>query len=100
LANERTFLAWTRTSLGLIAGGVALAQLGQRMGPAPIRIPLSLIPIIAGAVISVLAHQRWLAMQESLRKGEPLRAPRFALCLTMVVAAIGVLLAVALVTYS
>ena len=26
LANERTFLAWMRTALGLIAGGVALEQ--------------------------------------------------------------------------
>ena len=27
LANERTFLAWIRTALALIAGGVALVQL-------------------------------------------------------------------------
>lgn len=26
LANERTFLAWMRTALGLVAGGVALDQ--------------------------------------------------------------------------
>ncbi|HET9290174.1 MAG TPA: DUF202 domain-containing protein, partial [Actinomycetes bacterium] len=28
LANERTFLAWIRTSLALLAGGVALHSLG------------------------------------------------------------------------
>ena len=28
LANERTFLAWVRTSLALVAGGVALEALG------------------------------------------------------------------------
>jgi putative membrane protein len=27
LANERTFLAWIRTSLALLAGGVAVVQL-------------------------------------------------------------------------
>jgi putative membrane protein len=27
LANERTFLAWIRTSLGFLAGGVGLDQL-------------------------------------------------------------------------
>jgi hypothetical protein len=30
LANERTFLAWIRTALALIAGGVAVAQLVRR----------------------------------------------------------------------
>ena len=29
LANERTFLAWIRTALGLLAGGVAVRQLVQ-----------------------------------------------------------------------
>lgn len=28
LTNERTFLAWTRTALALIAGGVAFEALG------------------------------------------------------------------------
>ncbi|MDT5236302.1 MAG: putative rane protein, partial [Mycobacterium sp.] len=27
LANERTFLAWIRTALALLAGGVAVVQL-------------------------------------------------------------------------
>ena len=31
LANERTFLAWIRTSLALLAGGVALEALGLGM---------------------------------------------------------------------
>ncbi|MGI5219881.1 YidH family protein [Nocardia sp. CA-290969] len=27
LANERTFLAWIRTALGLVAGGIVVGQL-------------------------------------------------------------------------
>ncbi|GAA2987281.1 uncharacterized membrane protein YidH (DUF202 family) [Microbacterium terrae] len=34
LANERTFLAWIRTALALIAGGVALELLGLDLHPA------------------------------------------------------------------
>ena len=32
LANERTFLAWIRTALALIAGGVAVVQLVPAFG--------------------------------------------------------------------
>ncbi|WP_143342795.1 YidH family protein, partial [Crossiella equi] len=32
LANERTFLAWIRTSLGLMAAGVAVEALGHPGG--------------------------------------------------------------------
>jgi len=32
LANERTFLAWIRTALALIAGGVAVVQLVPDFG--------------------------------------------------------------------
>ena len=33
LANERTFLAWIRTALALIAGGVALEALALTVEP-------------------------------------------------------------------
>lgn len=33
LANERTFLAWIRTALGLLAGGVMLEQFATTLGP-------------------------------------------------------------------
>ncbi|MFC7482946.1 YidH family protein [Luedemannella flava] len=33
LANERTLLAWLRTALALMAGGVALAQLAHDRPP-------------------------------------------------------------------
>lgn len=32
LANERTFLSWTRTALGLAAAGAALVELVDRTG--------------------------------------------------------------------
>ncbi|MGQ4496305.1 YidH family protein [Dermabacteraceae bacterium P13101] len=47
LANERTFLAWLRTSLALIAGGVALETLGLGINPSH-RLAASLILIVCG----------------------------------------------------
>ena len=33
LANERTFLAWIRTALALLAGGVLLDQFSTKLSP-------------------------------------------------------------------
>ena len=35
LANERTFLAWIRTALALIAGAVGIDQFASHLGPLP-----------------------------------------------------------------
>jgi uncharacterized membrane protein YidH (DUF202 family) len=44
LANERTFLAWIRTALALIAGGIAVAQLVPAFGTARHPSPVSTLP--------------------------------------------------------
>ena len=38
LANERTFLAWLRTGLALIAGGLGVAQFLPPLRTAPLQI--------------------------------------------------------------
>ncbi|MBC6460962.1 YidH family protein [Actinomadura sp. HBU206391] len=96
LANERTFLSWIRTALALIAGGVALAELGSRVGPPGVRITLSIAPIVSGAVLSVLAFFHWRSCQRALRTGESLPPPRFAIGLTALVFAAGATLTVSL----
>ena len=37
LANERTFLAWNRTALSLVAGGLAVVQLLDEVDPPALR---------------------------------------------------------------
>jgi inner membrane protein YidH len=96
LANERTFLSWIRTSLALIAGGVALAELGRRIGPSPLRLILSVAPVLAGAILSGLAFQHWRSCQQALRTGAPLPPPKFAIGLTVLVVAAGLTLATSL----
>ena len=49
LANERTFLAWIRTALALIAGGVALEVLGLALHPGR-RLAASLVLIVMGMI--------------------------------------------------
>lgn len=72
LANERTFLAWIRTALALIAGGVLLHQFATGLEP---RIVLVVVAVGLGVVstaLSVIAYTRWRANEIAMRHGRPL----------------------------
>ena len=99
LANERTFLAWIRTSLGLLAGGVAVRQLVDPFGVAGARTALSLLAIGASVVLAAGGYLRWVAVQRAVRRGEPLPAaplvPLSALTLVIIAVTAFVLVATA-----
>jgi putative membrane protein len=69
-ANERTFLAWTRTSLALIGAGLAVAQfvkLGVRVAPL-----LTGVGLIAfGAATSLTSYRQWQRNQRALQRRQP-----------------------------
>jgi putative membrane protein len=72
-ANERTFLAWSRTALALVVAGLAIVQLlppfpGVPFGRHVLGVPL----IVLGAVIAVASYFEWVRNQRALRHGEPL----------------------------
>jgi putative membrane protein len=78
LANERTFLAWNRTALALIAAGLGIVQLLPPFPGVPFGRHLVGIPLIVfGAVIAVAASRELRRNQAAMRRGEPL--PRSAL---------------------
>src|SRR5580698_9795880 len=73
MANERTFLAWSRTALALVAAGLGIVQLlppfpGVPFGRRVLGIPL----IILGAVIAVAAYAEMMRSQRALRRNRPL----------------------------
>ncbi len=68
LANERTFLAWIRTSLALIAGGVALVQLVPSFGIPGMRHGLSAFLVAGGGALAVLSVRRWNRVQDAMRR--------------------------------
>jgi len=76
LANERTFLAWIRTALGLLAGGVAVRQLVDPFDVSGGRTALALLAIAASGVLAVGGYLRWRGVQRAMREGTPLPAAR------------------------
>lgn len=72
LANERTFLAWIRTALALLAGGVLLHQFATELDPRLVVTVLSAGLGIVAAVLSVTSYTRWRANEIAIRRGRPL----------------------------
>ena len=75
LANERTFLAWTRTSLAFIAGGVAIETFPiAGLSPA-VRVWLAISVTAVGMIITGGAAFRWVRIERAMREKRPLPIP-------------------------
>jgi putative membrane protein len=95
-ANERTFLAWNRTALALIATGVAATQLLPEFHVTGGRRILGLPMVALGAVVAFTSFRHWKANQRAMRCAQPLPRSRMPLVLSVgigVVAVIAVILA-------
>ena len=74
LANERTFLAWIRTALSLLAGGVLLEQFATRLQPRIVIVGLATALAILSSVLCAVAYFRWKHNEIAMRHGRPLPA--------------------------
>lgn len=75
LANERTFLAWTRTSLALLAGGIAIEAFTSGIFFEPVRKGLCVVLLLLGILLSAGSAVRWLRVERSMRNKVPLPIP-------------------------
>lgn len=75
LANERTFLAWIRTALAMLAAGVAVVQLLPGLGPEPVRLAAGLLLAGLALLLAATSHRRWRQVDDALRTGTPLARP-------------------------
>ncbi|WP_329466047.1 YidH family protein [Streptomyces sp. NBC_01431] len=96
LANERTFLAWIRTSLALIGGGFAVDQFlpELRWG---VRVGLALALLAAGVLCALRAVNHWVRCERAMRRGEDLPVTRFPTLLGLAVAVVAVVMVVVVV---
>ncbi|MCU1760887.1 DUF202 domain-containing protein [Pseudomonas sp. 14P_8.1_Bac3] len=75
LANERTFLAWIRTALALLAGGIAVEAFTLEVFSPGVRTTLSVALLLMALLISGSACLRWLSVERALRNKAPLPLP-------------------------
>lgn len=78
LANERTFLAWIRTALALLAGGIAVEAFTADVFPDQVRTLLAVVLLLLGVLLSAGAAVRWYKVERSLRHRTPLPLPLIA----------------------
>lgn len=95
LANERTFLAWIRTSLALLAGGVALEALELDIEPW-LRLVAAVLLILAGIATPIQAWIGWSRTEQAMRCNTPLPAPALSLPIVITVIIVGILILVGL----
>src|SRR5690242_17488501 len=72
LANERTFLAWIRTALSLLAGGVLLEQFATKLEPRAIIVGLAIGLAALSTVLCGVAYFRWKSNEIAMRHDRPL----------------------------
>ena len=91
-ANERTFLAWIRTSLALDAAGLAVVGFLPPMWIPFGRQALGLALIALGTFLAAASLRQWARNQAALRHDEPLpvsHLPRALAFGVVLIAALG-----------
>ena len=94
-ANERTFLAWSRTALALVVAGLGIVQLlppfpGVPWGRHVLGIPL----IVFGAIVALTAYREWTKNTWAMRHEQPLPRSVMPTIMAVIIAVMGVVSAV------
>ena len=97
LANERTFLAWIRTALALIAGGVALMQLVPSFGITGVKHGLSVVLVVLGGALAAAAVRRWRQVQDAMCRDADLPPSRLPAWLGLALLTVTVVLVILIV---
>ncbi|MFI7064905.1 YidH family protein [Kribbella sp. NPDC050124] len=91
LANERTYLAYLRTSLACYAGGLSAVQfldLGPDRWPARI---IGVVLVTAGIVTTAGAFRRWQQNLAAMRNGGRLPVTRLPVVLGATIIVVGLI---------
>jgi putative membrane protein len=96
-ANERTFLAWIRTSLGLVTAGLAITQLLPPFHLAGGRKLIGLPLIALGVLVALFSFRNWRGNEQAMRARRTLPKsilPQVSAAVVSIVAIIGLVLVI------
>jgi putative membrane protein len=106
LANERTFLAWVRTAITIMAFGFVVARFGLFLketsgasGPltSPVSQAIGILLVVAGTVVLVVSQLRFRRLRADLLAGNFTAGDEMEWILTGLLVVVGIALAVYLV---
>ena len=93
LANERTFLAWIRTSLGLLAAAAGLLAIDLPWPELAVQGLAAALAVVAG-LSACLAWARWRKVEDAIAHGRPMPESRAHVVLAVTVCAAAVAVAI------
>ena len=96
LANERTFLAWVRTALAVLAGGIVLDQFSAHMEPKPVLGVVAIALSLLAAGMGGFAYFRWQGNEIAMRHRSPLPSSVGVPLLSVAISCVAILLTVGL----
>ena len=100
LANERTFLAYNRTALAFVVGGLAVSG-SNAVLDAPAWVLVIGLPLIAvGAAVAWLSRTRYAEVQAAVRRGDPLPPPPLVRIVSIAVSLVAVAALVVVVAFA
>ena len=91
LAAERTYLAYVRTALALLAAGVAVTGALPDAGHEDLRRVMAVVLVLAGLLLAATARARWRAVDAAMRRGTPLPHGKTPLALSAAVVVVALL---------
>lgn len=111
LANERTFLAWIRTSVAIISLGFVISRFGLWLAEMAVTdrqlerirtgasVPVGIAMVLLGGVLSILAAWRYHVVNRQIERGE-VKADRGLIILITILVIVLSLIMVAYMTIS
>jgi putative membrane protein len=90
-ANERTFLAWIRTSLALVTAGLVVTQLLPAFRVTGGRRLVGLPLIVLGTYLSIASYRQWDHNEVAMATHRPLPRSYLPLVIAVGVAAVAVI---------
>ncbi|MWL73091.1 DUF202 domain-containing protein [Escherichia coli] len=96
LANERTFLAWIRTALALMAGAVGIEQFSPQLSSGELRIAISTTLLLSASLMGFMAWRRWRRNEYAMRLATNLPYTRALVILSALMVVLSVSLGILL----